>query len=88
LTKFPPQHLANVEIGRAGFASAGVRVGLEPFPFFHGYASLTKYSDQELPSNVFLMGVGDDPSKISFDHERVLSSRVGTIKAPFPKVLD
>lgn len=79
---------ANVEINRAGFASAEVRVGLEFFPFFLGYSSLPKDSDQELPSNVFLMWIWNGQSKISFNHERVFPSGIGAIKAPIPKMLD
>jgi hypothetical protein len=63
-------------------------VRLEPFPFFLGYSSLTKYSFQKFPPNVFVMWVGDGQSKISFNHERVLATGIRPVKAAFPKVLD
>jgi hypothetical protein len=69
-------------------SSQSLTVGLEPFPFFLGNSSLTKYSGQELPSDVFLMWIRKCQGKISFDHERVLPSGIRAVKAAFPQILD
>jgi hypothetical protein len=48
---------------------------------------LTKYPVQELPSDVFLMRIGNGQSQISFDHKGVLPSGIRAFKTTFSKVL-